>query len=55
MHQREGSVKLEASENGKWSGPSHASDQYGNFSEMSPSSPDYDDANEEQNPDLDRR
>ncbi|XP_022134924.1 DDT domain-containing protein DDR4 isoform X2 [Momordica charantia] len=56
-HRREATVKLEPSVNGKWSGPSYAS-QNSNFSPLSPKSPDYDDDAEEDHmsdPQLDRR
>ncbi|XP_022972308.1 DDT domain-containing protein DDR4-like isoform X1 [Cucurbita maxima] len=43
---KEDVVKLEPSANGKWSGPSYAS-QNSNFSALSPKSPDYDDADED--------
>lgn len=46
LHRRDLVVKPEASINGKWSGPSHAS-QHDNFSAPSPTSPDFDDAQEE--------
>jgi len=48
-------VKPEASINGKWSGPSHAP-QHDNFSAPSPTSPDFDDAQDEDKAEaLDRR
>lgn len=48
-------MKPEASINGKWSGPSHAS-QHDNFSAPSPTSPDFDDAQEEDKTEpMDRR
>ncbi|XP_061956917.1 DDT domain-containing protein DDR4-like isoform X1 [Populus nigra] len=46
VHRREGFAKPEASTNGKWSGPSHAS-QHGTFSAASPNSLDYDDMDED--------
>ncbi|KAL3575242.1 hypothetical protein D5086_023343 [Populus alba] len=46
VHRREGFSKPEASTNGKWSGPSHAS-QHGTFSAASPNSLDYDDMDED--------
>ncbi|XP_011042626.1 PREDICTED: uncharacterized protein LOC105138274 [Populus euphratica] len=46
VHRREGFSKPEASANGKWSGPSHASQQ-GTFSAASPNSLDYDDMDED--------
>uniref|UniRef100_A0A2N9G750 DDT domain-containing protein n=1 Tax=Fagus sylvatica TaxID=28930 RepID=A0A2N9G750_FAGSY len=52
LHRRE-SGKPEASANGRWSGPSHAS-QHVNFSAPSPTSPDFDDGQEEHKTDLDR-
>ena len=52
QHRREFG-KPEASANGKWSGPSHA--QHDNFSAPSPTSPDFDDGQEDNKTDLDRR
>ena len=47
--------KPEASSNGKWAGPSHAP-QNVSFSALSPKSPDYDDADEDNKSDqMDRR
>lgn len=46
-------VKPEASANGKWSGPSQASQQT-NFSAPSPTSPDFDEAEEDDKAELDR-
>ena len=55
VHRREGFSKPEASTNGKWSGPSHAS-QHGTFSAASPNSLDYDDMDEDHKSEaLDRR
>ncbi|XP_030937785.1 DDT domain-containing protein DDR4 [Quercus lobata] len=51
LHRREFG-KPEASANGKWSGPSHA--QHDNFSAPSPTSPDFDDGQEDNKTDLDR-
>ncbi|PON61040.1 DDT domain containing protein [Parasponia andersonii] len=50
-YKREGIGKLEVSVNGKWTGPSHAS-QHVSFSALSPKSPDYDDADEDNKSDL---
>lgn len=55
-HRRETAIKLEPSANGKWSGPSYPP-QNSNFSALSPKSPDYDDADEDDqlSEQLDRR
>ncbi|KAG2675722.1 hypothetical protein I3760_12G018700 [Carya illinoinensis] len=54
LHRSEMVVKPEASTNGKWSSPSHASPHV-NFSAPSPTSPDFDDAQDEHKTDpLDR-
>lgn len=47
-------MKPEASTNGKWSGPSHAP-QHVSFSALSPKSPDYDDADDYNKEQSDRR
>ncbi|KAE8124111.1 hypothetical protein FH972_019021 [Carpinus fangiana] len=46
LQRRDLAVKPEASMNGKWSGPSHAS-EHDNFSAPSPTSPDFDDDQDE--------
>ncbi|KAH7528524.1 DDT domain-containing protein DDR4 isoform X2 [Ziziphus jujuba] len=53
LQRRDGVVKPEASTNGKWSGPSHAT-QHVNFSALSPKSPDYDYADDYNKDQFDR-
>jgi hypothetical protein len=55
LQRRDLAVKPEASMNGKWSGPSHAS-EHDNFSAPSPTSPDFDDDQDEDKMEqMDRR